>query len=156
MRLINLRSCMLLAAASWVLMATVRADEFSAVEYQRQTIYHSPQTPGYTCWVGAWVMPDGDLMTCFTQATGPVEGRSKAPKEVMDLLTWYPQYDMTGLDLHNVHLRSSDAGKTWMQVSADPFKTCMNGVTGELQGALPDGTIARSFWVLPSLRQRPA
>ncbi len=146
MRLINLRSCMLLAAASWVLMATVRADEFSAVEYQRQTIYHSPQTPGYTCWVGAWVMPDGDLMTCFTQATGPVEGRSKAPKEVMDLLSWYPQYDMTGLDLHNVHLRSSDAGKTWKQVSADPFKTCMNGVTGEAQGALPDGTIVRGVF----------
>ena len=88
-------------------------------------------------------MPDGDLMTCFTQATGPVEGRPKAPKEVMDLLSWYPQYDMTGLDLHNVHLRSSDAGKTWKQASADPFKTCMNGVTGEAQSVLPDGTILR-------------
>ena len=35
-----------------------RADEFSAVEHQRQTIYHSPQTPGYPCWVGAWIMLD--------------------------------------------------------------------------------------------------
>ncbi len=99
-----------LLLATYLLSAfagTGRADEFSAVEYQRQTIYHSPQKPGYTCWVGAWIMPDGDLMTCFTQATGPVEGRPKAPKEVMDLLSWYPQYDMTGLDLHNVHLRSS-------------------------------------------------
>ena len=125
-----------------------RADEFSAVEHQRQTIYHSPQTPGYTCWVGAWIMPDGDLMTCFTQATGPVEGRPKAPKEVMDLLSWYPQYDMTGLDLHNVHLRSSDAGKTWKQVSADPFKTCMNGVTGEAQSVLTDGTVVRGVFGL--------
>lgn len=29
------------------------ADEFTAVEHQRQTIYHSPQTPGFTSWVGA-------------------------------------------------------------------------------------------------------
>ena len=140
-----------LLLAAFLLLALAeagRADEFSAVEHQRQTIYHSPQTPGYTCWVGAWIMPDGDLMTCFTQATGPVEGRPKAPREVMDLLSWYPQYDMTGLDLHNVHLRSSDAGQTWMQVSADPFKTCMNGVTGEAQSVLPDGTIVRGVFGL--------
>lgn len=62
-----------LVMAAGLLIAFVsqtRADEFSAVEHQRQTIYHSPQTPGYTCWSGAWIMPDGDLMTCFTQATG--------------------------------------------------------------------------------------
>ena len=58
-----------------------RADEFSAVEYQRQTIYHSPQTPGYTCWVGAWIMPDGDLMTCFTQATGPSKADRRRRKK---------------------------------------------------------------------------
>ena len=138
----------LLALLLFALVSPGSADEFSAVEYERQTIYHSPQTPGYTCWVGAWIMPDGDLMTCFTQATGPVEGRPKAPTEVMELLSWYPQYDMTGLDLHNVHLRSSDAGKTWEKVSADPFKTCMNGVTGEAQSALPDGTIVRGVFGL--------
>lgn len=40
--------------STWV-MATPRSDasDFVAVEYQRQTIYHLPQTPGYTCWVGA-------------------------------------------------------------------------------------------------------
>lgn len=138
----------LLALSLFALAAPATANDFSAGEYQRQTIYHSPQKPGYTCWVGAWIMPDGDLMTCFTQATGPIEGRPKAPKEVMDLLSWYPQYDMTGLDLVNVHLRSSDAGKTWQQVSADPFKTCMNGVTGEAQSVLPDGTIVRGVFGL--------
>ncbi len=39
---------------------------------------YSPQTPGVTCWVGAWIMPDGDLMTSFTQATGPVEAPGTA------------------------------------------------------------------------------
>src|SRR5437870_6335883 len=94
-------------AALAVHIARVQAgsDEFTAVEHKRQTIYHSPQKPGFTCWVGAWTMPDGSLMTCFTQATGPVEGRPKAPKEVQEKLTYPPPgapgYDMTGLEMKN-------------------------------------------------------
>jgi hypothetical protein len=126
------------------------ADEYSAVEYKRQTIYHSPQEPGFTSWVGAWIMPDGDPMVCFTQATGPINGRPQAPKAVQEKLNWPPKgapgYDMTGLDLKNIHLRSSDSGKTWKQVSADSFKSCMNGVTGEAQTALPDGTVVRGVF----------
>src|SRR5262249_21422723 len=101
----------------FVLVAKAGAAELAAVEFQRQTLYHSPQEPGFTSWVGAWKMPDGDLMVAFTQATGPVEGRPQAPPEVRSKLTWpppgHPGYDMTGLDLRNVHLRSSDAGKSW-------------------------------------------
>jgi photosystem II stability/assembly factor-like uncharacterized protein len=89
-------------------------------------------------------------MVSFTQATGPVDGRPKAPKDVQHTLTWpptgQPGYDMTGCDLRNVHLRSSDGGKTWKQVSADLFKSCMNGVTGEAETALADGTIVRGVW----------
>ena len=71
----------------------VRADEaqFSAVEHTRKTIYHSPQKPGFTSWAGAWTMPDGNLMVCFTQATGPVDGRPRAPKEVQRQLSWPPR-----------------------------------------------------------------
>ena len=54
-------------------------DAVSAIEHKRQTIYHSPQKPGYTSWVGAWTMPDGDLMVSFTQATGPAKDRPQAP-----------------------------------------------------------------------------
>ena len=53
---------------------------------------------------------------------------------------------MTSLDLRNVHLRSNDGGKTWQKVSADSFKSCMNGITGEAQTALADGTIIRGVW----------
>jgi hypothetical protein len=127
-----------------------RGDEFTAVEHQRQTIYHSPQKPGFTSWCGAWTMPDGSLMVSFTQATGPIDGRPQAPKDVQHKLTWpppgHPGYDMTGLDLRNVHLRSTDAGKTWKQVSADPFKSCMNGVSGEAEAALADGTVLRAVF----------
>jgi BNR/Asp-box repeat protein len=140
--------------AALLLMAPIVAPaeevKFSAAEHQRQTIYHSPQKPGFTSWVGAWMMPDGSLMVSFTQATGPVEGRPQAPKEVQQKLTWPPPgnpgYDMTGLDLQNVHLRSTDGGKTWQPVSADAFKSCMNGVTNEAQTALADGTILRGVF----------
>jgi hypothetical protein len=129
------------------LVSIANADSFIAVEHQRQTIYHSPQSPGYTCWVGAWMMPDGGAMVSFTQATGRVEGRPQAPQDVQKKLNWppagHPAYDMTGLELRNVHLRSKDSGKSWEQVSADPFQSCMNGVFGEAETALPDGTIVR-------------
>ncbi len=93
-------------------------------------------------------MPDGDLMMCFTQATGPVEGRPKGPADALLRLNWppegHPGYDMTGLDLRNIHLRSTDSGKTWKQVNADSFKTCMNGVTGMAEVALSNGTVIRA------------
>ncbi|MFV2068508.1 MAG: hypothetical protein ACC645_16180, partial [Pirellulales bacterium] len=60
---------------------------FKAVDHARKAIYHSPQSPGYTCWTGAWLMPAGDIMVSFTQATGPVQGRLKAPPQVMKKLS---------------------------------------------------------------------
>jgi len=119
---------------------------FRAEGHARKVIYHSPQTPGYTCWTGAWTMPDGSLMVSFTQATGPVEGRPKAPPEVLAKLNWTSDYDMTGLDLRNVHLRSWDSGIMWAKVSEDPFKSPMNGITGECETARPDGTVLRGVW----------
>ncbi len=106
--------CLLLAAAVPIgaNQAVGRNKQVTAVEFQRKTIYHSPQTPGFTCWTGTWLMPDGSIMVCFTQATGPLECRPRAPKEVLHKLSWPPKgdarYDMTGLDLRNVHLRSAE------------------------------------------------
>ncbi|MCC6796907.1 MAG: exo-alpha-sialidase [Candidatus Hydrogenedentes bacterium] len=139
---------LVVSIATVVLNLIATADTFTAVDHERKTIYHSPQTPGYTCWVGAWVMPDGSAMVSFTQATGPIDGRPQAPLDVQKKLNWppagHPAYDMTGLDLHNVHLRSTDFGRTWEKVSADPFQSCMNGVYGEAETALPDGSILRA------------
>ena len=127
-------------------------------DFRREFVYHSPQYPGYTCWTGLYTMPDESVMCCFTQATGPFKDRPKAPEAVRKALDWPPvghqgefdktgdEYDMTGLDLQNVHLRSCDFAKTWEYVSGDRFKTCMNGITGECEEALSDGTILRGVW----------
>ena len=124
---------------------------FTAVDYKRRTIYHSPQTPGFTCWTGIWLMPDDTLKLAFTQAVGPEEGRPKAPPELRARLNWPPSgrenYDMTGLDMSNVYLRSVDHGKTWDKVSEDHFVSCMNGAAyHRSQLALPDGTVLRAIW----------
>ena len=126
-------------------------------DVERVFVYHSPQYPGFTCWVGLWNMPDESVMCSFIQATGPVSGRPKAPDDVRAYLTWPPtghgdEYDMTGLDLRHVHLRSTDFARTWDLVSADPFKSCMNGAPGETEEAIPDesatygGVILRGVW----------
>ena len=120
-------------------------------------VYHSPQYPGFTCWVGLWNMPDDSVMCSFIQATGPIAGRPKAPDDVRTYLTWPPtghgeEYDMTGLDLRHVHLRSTDFARTWELVSDDPFKSCMNGAPGETEEVFPDdtatygGVILRGVW----------
>ena len=149
----------LFAFISFSLAATVHGAEsesgnkpsVTAADYERRTIYHSPQSPGFTCWTGNWLMPDDSLMVAFTQAVGPMEGRPKAPPEVRARLNWphagREQYDMTGLDLSNIYLSSDDHGATWKKVSEDHFVTCMNGAAyHRSQLALPDGTILRCTW----------
>lgn len=128
------------------LALTARALEVTATDHRRFTVYHSPEHPGYTCWTGAWLMPGGDLMVAFTQATGPRHGRSPASPELLKQMSWTAEYDMTGLDLRNVHLRSPDGGQTWTQVSADAFESPMNGISGDCETALPDGTVVRGVW----------
>jgi hypothetical protein len=122
--------------------------DFDVIDYQRQTIYHAPQTPGYTCWVYAWVMPDGSITITFYQATGPLEGRPRAPDAVQKKLSWphlsNPRRDMTGLNTFNVFLRSTDGGATWSKVSEDKFRSPMNGITLGATG-LRDGTILRAI-----------
>jgi len=119
----------------------------TAIDHERRTIYHSPQTPGFTCWVGLWTMPDGSVMLQFTQATGPVQGWR--PRTAVRLRGYYPLpndgYDMAGLTLENIYLQSRDRGATWTRVSSDPFASvgngCINGGT-----VLPSGHLLRTVW----------
>ena len=143
----------LLAGTAWG--ADIEAGgklSITAVDHQRRTIYRSPQKPSYVCWVGAWLAPDDSLMVCFTQATGPLKGRPTTPEALQKKLAWPPKdhsssYDMTGLDMRNVYLRSTDGGKTWTKVSADAFASPFNGISSNCgQLALADGTVVRNVW----------
>jgi hypothetical protein len=92
-------------------------------------------------------MPDGSVMCSFTQATGPFKGRPRAPESVQKALgAGSDEYDMTGLVLENVHLRSRDLGATWEFTGSDRFRTCANGITGQPECALRDGTLVRAVY----------
>ena len=122
----------------------------TASDVERHVVYHSPQSPGYTCWVGVWLAPDGALRLAFHQATGPLQGRPKVRKDVQDALGWPPAglspgYDMTGTIQEIITLESRDAGKSWTRFASEPFNTPMNGVVNGYF-SLPDGTVLRTVW----------
>ncbi len=115
---------------------------------QRKTIYHSPQTPGYTCWVGAWQMPDKSLMVTFKQATGPLEGRPRSIEllKQMGSDAKDPQRDFTGLTLVNIYLRSIDGGATWSKTAEESFPGPLDRPSwGGSHIALADGSILRAI-----------
>jgi hypothetical protein len=120
-----------------------------AVDLHRQTIYHSPQRPGYTSWVGAWTMPDKSLMTAFVQATGPVDAadRPATPRPVLAALgvsALPPGYDFWGLKLAVEYLRSRNDGRTWRVVRSDAFQAPgPYAYTPQATVALRDGTLIR-------------
>ena len=121
----------------------------SVSDVQQFPIYHSPQTPGYTCWVSSWVAPDGALRVAFHQATGPFANRFRGRKEVLEALGWpptgLPDYDMTGTLEQVITVESRDGAKTWTEFAAEPLHTPMNGA---YQGyaCLADGTVLRTAW----------
>lgn len=122
----------------------------TATDVQQTAVYHSPQTPGYTCWASTWLMPDGALRVSFHQATGPISGRPMAPQSVQEALGWPPAglsvgYDMTGTIQQYITLESRDAGQTWTELWSEPFHTPMNGVYSGY-AVLPDGTVLRTAW----------
>jgi hypothetical protein len=120
---------------------------FRSTPVARRTIYHSPQTPGYTCWVGAWTMPDNSLMVTFKQATGPLAGRPRSELlEKMGLANLEPGRDFTGLTLSNVYLRSTDGGTTWTKVAEEPFPGPLDRPSwGGSHVALRSGDILRAI-----------
>jgi hypothetical protein len=121
---------------------------FEAVDCRHRMIYHSPQTPGFTCWVHAWVMPDGSAMVSFHQATGPKEGRARASEALQkklfpDLVD--PRRDMTGLKHSIVYLRSTDSGSTWKKVGESAFLSPVNALIVGGTG-LRDGAVLRALF----------
>lgn len=104
-------------------------DEVIATEYRRRRAYHSPQKPGYTAWVGAWIGPQETLNTAFVQATGPVPSP--------------PDRDWAKLDMVAIILSSADGGESWETVREDPFDGPPYAYTGQATLGLDDGTIIR-------------
>jgi hypothetical protein len=124
--------------------------EVVAKDFGRKTIYHSPQTPGYTCWLGAWIMPDKSLMICFSQNTGPLTGRARASEQLRKKLAidlWKPERDATGLKKENLFFRSTDRGASWNLVGAISWEGPMSYISpGGQEVVLKDGTLLKGVF----------
>jgi hypothetical protein len=130
---------------------------FQAVGYRQSSVYHSPQSPGLTEFVGAWTMADGSLMTAFTQATGPLSGRTSAPLNLQTFLAKNgyppdphnhalidPKRDFWGLQLSAIFMRSTDGGATWKRWRVDPYRSVYpHPYSGQSVIGLSDGSLLR-------------
>jgi hypothetical protein len=86
------------------------------VEVEAKTLYHSPETPGYTAWVGLWQLPDGTIQCDFEEITKPQDKELRYP----------------------VVLETRDEARTWTRVPGDiPTGVCRG------MAVLPDGTLVR-------------
>lgn len=107
--------------------------------YEERTIYHSPETPGYTSWVGLWQCVDGTICCDFRQVTGPKE---KPVSSVPRLL-------------------SRDLGASWtLEASTTPIQEGGLGAgytvsTDSCRGmaVLPDGTLVRPVWPSSDIKE---
>jgi hypothetical protein len=103
-----------------------------AVGFAERVIYHSPQTPGYTAWVGLWQLPDGRLRWDCLQLTGTKE------KPVATV----PVFE------------SGDGGQTWTRVANTPTAAVLSPEgyltvsrdSGRGMAVLPNGTLVRPVW----------
>ena len=107
--------------------------------FEQRTIYHSPQTPGYTAWCTLWLDPSGSLRLAFQQVTGPVAQPDKRAN-VTVLLT------------------SKDNGKTWDKLREVPARADTHddhGVyaapgsssfCGHGMAVLSNGTLVTGLW----------
>src|SRR6267143_2035589 len=124
------------------------ASRWIAEQYSRKTIYHSRQKPGYTCWVGAWQMPDRSLMITFKEVTGPAQGRPRSKpewQEAFGLMKVDPARDFTGLHMADMYLRSTNGGAGWNVVAAAVFAGPATGYAwGGSHCLLADGAILRA------------
>ena len=98
-----------------------------AIDYNEKRIYHSPETPGYTCWVGLWQLADGRIRCSFEQRIGPKDNVKKSSPNLESLdggETWKLLSSSIGsgrgMVVLNDHTflrpnlqRSTDGGKTW-------------------------------------------
>jgi hypothetical protein len=103
-----------------------------AVDFSEKIIYHSPDSPGYTSWVGFWQLPDGRLRCDCRQVAGP---RTKPVSSVPVL-------------------ESRNGGETWQVLTTGKASVDQGSFGGYALAAdscrgmavLPNGTLVRPAW----------
>jgi hypothetical protein len=144
------------SAPSNTATATTPQVTITATNYSRTQIYHGsmgagylPGDPSWTSWVGAWIMPNGDLMMSVTQATGREQPFHHNPSP----------YNYSNLDINVVYMRGVRANDgsgnvTWTKVTESDvsFTTAEDSGKGTHANngpttiALNDGSLIRRVY----------
>lgn len=132
-----------LGLAALVLIATewsAPAREMAATDFVQRTIYHSPQTPGYTSWCTLWRATNGHLRLAFLQITGPVEKPDQRTNATVILDS--PDETATWNILRQVPPRKNLVASTnGIYAAAGDSGYCGHGLA-----ALPDGSLVTGLW----------
>ncbi len=125
----------------------------TASNYSRTAIYSGTQATGYlpgdpswTSWVGAWIMPNGDLMVGVTQASGRLQPFHASRN--------YSQLDIDVVYLRGVRATDGSGNVTWTKVveSDVSFTTAADSGLGTHANnspttiALTDGSLIRRVY----------
>jgi hypothetical protein len=108
------------------------AAQVQAVDLVEKTIYHSPETPGYTSWVGLWQLPNGAVRCDFRQVTGPKD----KPISTVPVLE-----SNNGGDTWTVLTSGASSSDSGMQGGYTIAADSCRGMA-----VLPNGTLVRPVW----------
>ena len=116
------------------------AAHVTAKEFKSASIYHSPQSPGYTAWCTLWRSPTDELRMAFQQVTGPVKD-------------WAKRKNVTLI------MGSADEGATWKTIREVPARSVVDSpevrtyaepvsssFCGHGMAVLKDGTLVTDLW----------
>jgi hypothetical protein len=112
----------------------------TVLDFQEEQIYHSPETPGYTCWVGLWQLPQSGAIECgfyqnaYGVESGPIlqtsdlartwsrvagdipNGNMRGMAVLSDQVMVQPMWNTSGSTVGVGYTqRSADGGKTWVR-----------------------------------------
>ncbi|MCX5771953.1 MAG: sialidase family protein [Candidatus Hydrogenedentes bacterium] len=109
--------------------------QVEVVDFVEKTIYHSPETPGYTSWVGLWQLPNGTVCCDFRQITGPKDN----PVSTVPVLG-----SRDGGDAWTVLTAAAPSADSGVRGMLGIYTVSQEGCRG--MAVLADGTLVRPVW----------
>jgi hypothetical protein len=110
-----------------------------ASDFHQSSIYHSPQTPGYTAWCTLWRDPAGSLRLGFQQVTGPVADPHK--RSNVTVLLGSDDGATKWRKLREVPARAGTSDQNGIYAAPASSSFCGHGMA-----ALHDGTLVTGLW----------
>ncbi len=93
-----------------------------AVDFESRPVYHSPEHPGYACWVSFFPGESGQWYLSCERVTRPEEPYPKMSREGWYGMSLPNGYDKAPLQMTVVLLESRDNMKTWKVISEQPVR----------------------------------